>query len=208
MSLYRVVYVISWLFLHDRMLPIVDHLLDALNLEHTTFRIYAVTALLLLSVIVVLQTFLKVVLFVNTYIKNVQRLPPKRNWFLGHLGKAKWRRLFKGGSLSLDMFEHISLMKLDSLLKCTFSYDSDCKEKPSDYIAAIYEFSSLVVKHEHCPPHYFDFIYQFSSNGRKFRKACKIVHNFTADVVQQRKKALQEKGAEYWIKSKQEHRFH
>ncbi|XP_072275351.1 ultra-long-chain fatty acid omega-hydroxylase-like isoform X1 [Pyxicephalus adspersus] len=299
------------------MLPIVDHLLDALNLEHTTFRIYAVTALLLLFVIVVLQTFLKVVLFVNAYIKNVQRLrcfpePPKRNWFMGHLGMikgteegllvanelvkkyvygcswwfslyypiirlfhptsiksvlqvpaliapkdelfygflrpwlgdglllsrgekwgqhrrlltpgfhfdilknyvkifnestdimhAKWRRLYKGGSMSLDMFEHISLMTLDSLLKCTFSYDSDCQEKPSDYIAAIYELSSLVVKREHCLPHHFDFIYRLSSNGRKFRKACKIVHDFTADVVQQRKKALQEKGAENWIKSKQ-----
>ncbi|XP_018427690.1 PREDICTED: cytochrome P450 4F22 isoform X1 [Nanorana parkeri] len=299
------------------MLPIVDHVLDALNVEHTTFRIFAVTALLLLSVVVILQTCLKVVLFVNAYITNVQRLrcfpePPRRNWFLGHLGlflpneeglnevsklvttfsyslktwmgpalplislvhpdtvktmvsasaliapkdelfygflrpwlgdglllsrgekwgqhrrlltpgfhfdilknyvkifnqstdimHAKWRRLCVGGPVSLDMFEHISLMTLDSLLKCTFSYDSDCQEKPSDYIAAIYELSSLVVKREHCLPHHFDLIYRFSSNGRKFRHACNIVHDFTSGVVQQRKKALQEKGAESWIKSKQ-----
>ncbi|XP_053552937.1 ultra-long-chain fatty acid omega-hydroxylase-like, partial [Bombina bombina] len=116
---------------------------------------------------------------------------------------AKWRRLASEGPVSLDMFEHISLMTLDSLLKCTFSYDSDCQEKPSDYISAIYELSSLVTEREQCLLHHFDFIYRLSSNGRKFRQACKIVHNFTEGVVQQRKKALQEKGAEAWIKSKQ-----
>ncbi|NP_001091388.1 cytochrome P450 family 4 subfamily F member 22 S homeolog [Xenopus laevis] len=116
---------------------------------------------------------------------------------------AKWRRLAVEGPVSLDMFEHVSLMTLDTLLKCTFSYDSDCQEKPSDYITAIYELSSLVVKREHYLPHHFDFIYNLSSNGRKFRLACKKVHKFTAGVVQQRKKALQETGAEEWIKSKQ-----
>ncbi|XP_018102381.1 cytochrome P450 4F22 isoform X1 [Xenopus laevis] len=116
---------------------------------------------------------------------------------------AKWRRLAVEGPMSLDMFEHISLMTLDTLLKCTFSYDSDCQEKPSDYIAAIYELTSLVVKRENCLPHHFDFIYHLSSDGRKFHQACKKVHEFTAGVVEQRKKALQEKGMEEWIKSKQ-----
>ncbi|CAI9540737.1 unnamed protein product [Staurois parvus] len=299
------------------MLPLVDHLLDALNLERTTFRIYAVTALCLFSAVIVLRACLNVVQSVTAYITNCQRLrcfpePPRRNWFLGHLGlilpneegltevsklvtnfsytlkswfgptlpiislvhpdtvkpmvaasaliapkdelfygflkpwlgdglllsrgekwsqhrrlltpgfhfdilknyvtifnkstdimHAKWRRLCVEGPVSLDMFEHISLMTLDSLLKCTFSYESDCQEKPSDYIAAIYELSNLLVKREHCLPHHFDFIYRFSSNGRKFRQACKTVHDFTAGVVQQRKKALKEKGAENWTKSKQ-----
>ncbi|KAM5181213.1 ultra-long-chain fatty acid omega-hydroxylase-like isoform 1-T2 [Mantella aurantiaca] len=295
----------------------VDQLLDVLNLEHTTFRVYAITALLLLSLLVVFRTCLAGVMFVKDYITNAQRLrcfpePPRRNWFLGHLGMFfpneeglnevsrlvarfsytlktwmgptlpiislvhpdslkpmvaasaliapkddlfygflrpwlgdglllsrgekwaqhrrlltpgfhfdilknyvkifnqstdimhdKWRRLCVKGPVFLDMFEHISLMTLDSLLKCTFSYDSDCQENPSDYIAAIYELSSLLVKREHCLPHHFDLIYRFSSNGRKFRRACKTVHDFTADIVQKRKKVLEEKGAEKWIKSKQ-----
>ncbi|KAG8588217.1 hypothetical protein GDO81_005906 [Engystomops pustulosus] len=299
------------------MLPIVDHLLDVLNLEHTPFRIYAVTALLLLFVGFIARTVLKVILYIHAYSANAKRLscfpePPRRSWILGHLGMffpneegmqevskqvshfthymktwmgptipivslihpdslksvvaasaaiapkdelfygflrpwlgdglllsrgekwarhrrlltpafhfdilkhyvkifnhssdimhAKWRRLCVEGPVFLDMFEHISLMTLDSLLKCTFSYDSDCQEKPSDYIAAIYELSSLIVKREHCLPHHIDFIYYLSSNGRKFRRACRIVHEFTANVVQLRKKALKEKGVENWIKSKQ-----
>ncbi|OWK11750.1 hypothetical protein Celaphus_00003044 [Cervus elaphus hippelaphus] len=41
---------------------------------------------------------------------------------------AKWQRLIKEGHTHLDMFEHISLMTLDSLQKCVFSYDSNCQE--------------------------------------------------------------------------------
>ncbi|XP_075709321.1 ultra-long-chain fatty acid omega-hydroxylase isoform X2 [Rhinoderma darwinii] len=299
------------------MLPIVDHLLDVLNVEHTPFRIYTVTALLLLFGVIIARTLLKVALVIQAYSLNARRLrcfpePPRRSWIFGHLGMirsteegllvvneivkryiygccwwfslyypivrlfhpnyikpvllvpaaiapkdelfygflrpwlgdglllsrgekwarhrrlltpafhfdilkhyvkifnqstdimhAKWRRLCVEGPVSLDMFEHISLMTLDTLLKCTFSYDSNCQEKPSDYIAAIYELSSLIVKREHYLPHHFDFIYRLSSNGRKFKRACRIVHEFTANVVQLRKKALKEKGAENWIKSKQ-----
>ncbi|XP_053563158.1 LOW QUALITY PROTEIN: ultra-long-chain fatty acid omega-hydroxylase-like [Bombina bombina] len=298
------------------MLHFVDHLLDSINLERTPFRVYTITALVLLLLLLVSRSLLKVVVFIYAYAENVRRLrcfpePPRRSWLFGHLGMflpneegltqvnslvstfpktnmtwmgpaipvvslvhpdtikpivaasasiapkhefygflrpwlgdglllshgekwmkhrrlltpafhfdilkhyvkifskstdimhAKWRRLASEGPVSLDMFEHISLMTLDSLLKCTFSYDSDCQEKPSDYISAIYELSSLVTEREQCLLHHFDFIYRLSSNGRKFRQACKIVHNFTEGVVQQRKKALQEKGAEAWIKSKQ-----
>ncbi|XP_036703995.1 cytochrome P450 4F2-like isoform X2 [Balaenoptera musculus] len=50
------------------------------------------------------------------------------------------------GQHSSDMFEHISLMTLDSLQKCVFSFDSNCQEKPSEYIAVILELSALVMK--------------------------------------------------------------
>lgn len=43
--------------------------------------------------------------------------------------QAKWRRhLAEGSVTSFDMFEHVSLMTLDSLQKCVFSYNSDCQE--------------------------------------------------------------------------------
>ena len=42
--------------------------------------------------------------------------------------QAKWNRLISEGSSRLDMFEHISLMTLDSLQKCVFSFDSNCQE--------------------------------------------------------------------------------
>lgn len=42
--------------------------------------------------------------------------------------KAKWQDLASGGSARLDMFKNISLMTLDSLQKCVFSFDSNCQE--------------------------------------------------------------------------------
>ena len=42
--------------------------------------------------------------------------------------QTKWNRLISEGSSRLDMFEHISLMTLDSLQKCVFSFDSNCQE--------------------------------------------------------------------------------
>ncbi|KAH1177003.1 cytochrome P450 4F22-like [Mauremys mutica] len=116
---------------------------------------------------------------------------------------AKWRRLVASGSTSLDMFEQVSLVTLDSLQKCVFSYNSNCQETPSDYIAAILELSSLVVRRQHRLLLYWDFLYHLTPDGWRFRRACDTVHRFTADVVQRRHQALNRLGREAWLKSKQ-----
>ncbi|XP_060711287.1 ultra-long-chain fatty acid omega-hydroxylase isoform X2 [Hemiscyllium ocellatum] len=115
----------------------------------------------------------------------------------------KWERLVSEGATSLEMFEHISLMTLDSLLKCTFSYDSNCQLKSSDYIAAIYELSTLVVKRERYLPHHSDFLYKHSANGKRFARACDLVHSYSLNVVQRRREILREQGADAWLQSKQ-----
>uniref|UniRef100_A0A674J903 Cytochrome P450 family 4 subfamily F member 22 n=1 Tax=Terrapene triunguis TaxID=2587831 RepID=A0A674J903_9SAUR len=113
---------------------------------------------------------------------------------------AKWRRLVASGSTSLDMFGQVSLMTLDSLQKCIFSYNSNCQD---DYIAAILELSFLVVRRQHCLLLYWDFLYYLTPEGRRFRRACDTVHRFTANVVQRRHQALSRLGREAWLKSKQ-----
>ncbi|KAL2078541.1 hypothetical protein ACEWY4_026226 [Coilia grayii] len=108
---------------------------------------------------------------------------------------AKWRRLVAGGQDCLDMFEQLSLMTLDSLLKCVFSYDSQCQEKSSEYISAILKLSVLVVKRQRRLAHHWDWVYWRSPEGREFRKACAVVHGFTASIVQQRRAELEQQGA-------------
>ncbi|XP_036387492.1 cytochrome P450 4F3 [Megalops cyprinoides] len=107
---------------------------------------------------------------------------------------AKWRRLVAEGKACQDMFEQVSLMTLDSLLKCTFSYDSNCQEQPSEYIAAIYELSTLVVRREHRMLHHWDWLYWRSPEGERFRRACGVVHSFTANIVQRRRRELLQQG--------------
>ncbi|XP_027706737.1 cytochrome P450 4F22 isoform X2 [Vombatus ursinus] len=116
---------------------------------------------------------------------------------------AKWNRLAAGAVVSLDMFEHVSLMTLDSLQKCVFSYNSDCQEKMSDYITAIIELSALVVKRQYRIHHHLDFIYYRTADGRRFKEACDTVHHFTTEVIQERRRALNKQGAEAWLRSKQ-----
>ncbi|XP_064237776.1 cytochrome P450 4F2-like [Aotus nancymaae] len=115
---------------------------------------------------------------------------------------AKWQRLASEGNARLDMFEHISLMTLDSLQKCVFSFDSHCQEKPSEYIAAILELSALVVKrHQHLLLHT-DFLYYLTPDGQRFRRACRLVHDFTDAVIQQRRRTLPSQGVEDFLQAK------
>ncbi|XP_074060412.1 ultra-long-chain fatty acid omega-hydroxylase isoform X2 [Macrotis lagotis] len=116
---------------------------------------------------------------------------------------VKWNRLCAGAIVSLDMFEHISLMTLDSLQKCVFSYNSDCQEKMSDYITAIIELSALVVKRQYHIHEHLDFIYYRTADGHRFKEACDIVHHFTTEVIQERRQALNKQGKEAWLKSRQ-----
>uniref|UniRef100_A0A8C9PPM4 Cytochrome P450 family 4 subfamily F member 8 n=1 Tax=Spermophilus dauricus TaxID=99837 RepID=A0A8C9PPM4_SPEDA len=115
---------------------------------------------------------------------------------------AKWRRLVSEGSARLDMFEHISLMTLDSLQKCVFSFDSNCQEQPSEYIAAILELSALVTKRHHQIFLYWDFLYYLTPDGRRFRRACDLVHDFTDAVIQERRCTLAAQGVDDFFEAK------
>uniref|UniRef100_A0A8C2MA38 Cytochrome P450, family 4, subfamily f, polypeptide 13 n=1 Tax=Cricetulus griseus TaxID=10029 RepID=A0A8C2MA38_CRIGR len=128
--------------------------------------------------------------------------PPKPNWFWGHLAMAKWQRLTAKGIARLDMFEHISLMTLDSLQKCIFSFDSNCQESPSKYIAAILELSSLIMKRHRQLFLHMDFLYYLTPDGRRFRKACDLVHDFTDAVIRERRRTLNSQGVDEFVKAK------
>ncbi|XP_062966535.1 cytochrome P450 4F2 [Cynocephalus volans] len=115
---------------------------------------------------------------------------------------AKWQRLASQGSAHLDMFEHISLMTLDSLQKCVFSFDSNCQEKPSEYIAAILELSALVSKRQHHHVLHVDFLYYLTADGRRFLRDCRLVHDFTDAVIQERRRTLPDQGVDDFLKAK------
>ncbi|XP_070229338.1 cytochrome P450 4F3 isoform X2 [Bos mutus] len=116
---------------------------------------------------------------------------------------AKWQRLITEGHTHLDMFEHISLMTLDSLQKCVFSYDSNCQEKPSDYIAAILELSALVAKRYQQIFLHMDFLYYLTPDGWRFRRACRLVHDFTGAVIQERRRTLPKEDIDDFLKAKE-----
>ncbi|XP_043846343.1 cytochrome P450 4F11-like [Dromiciops gliroides] len=114
----------------------------------------------------------------------------------------KWKHLCAGSSTYLDMFEHISLMTLDSLQKCIFSHDSDCQGKPNPYVSAILELSALVASRNKQLLLYWDGLYYLTSQGRRFSRACHLVHNFSDAVIQARHRVLDKYGPEAYFNDK------
>ncbi|XP_078074601.1 cytochrome P450 4T8 [Mustelus asterias] len=103
----------------------------------------------------------------------------------------KWEQLCKKENQTLELYQHVSLMTLDSILKCAFSYRGNCQiESDSSYVQAVYELCILSNQRFRTFPYHSDLIYYLSPHGFRFRKACKLAHHHTEEVIRQRKEAL------------------
>ncbi|XP_070822229.1 cytochrome P450 4B1-like [Chaetodon trifascialis] len=105
----------------------------------------------------------------------------------------KWEH-YADTDKSFELFEHVSLMTLDSILKCGFSYNSNCQTEggTNAYIKAVYELSDLINLRFRTFPYHNDFIFYLSPHGFRYRKACRIAHSHTEEVIRKRKEALKE----------------
>ncbi|CAB1414766.1 unnamed protein product [Pleuronectes platessa] len=105
---------------------------------------------------------------------------------------GKWRRLVAEGSTNVEMFDHVTLMTLDSLLRCAFSYNSNCQETSSEYVSSIVELSDLIIERRQKILHHWDWIYWKTQQGKQFKQALSVVHRFTSDVVQKRRALIRQ----------------
>ncbi|NXD61590.1 CP4B1 protein, partial [Eolophus roseicapillus] len=92
---------------------------------------------------------------------------------------------------SVELFQDVSLMTLDSILKCAFSYNANCQtESNSDYyIRAVYDLSYLLSNRIQNYS-YNDVFYNLTRKGREFQDACKLAHIHTDKVIKERKMLL------------------
>ncbi|XP_078593025.1 cytochrome P450 4B1-like [Branchiostoma floridae x Branchiostoma japonicum] len=106
-----------------------------------------------------------------------------------------WEEL-KSGS-SIDVFHHTSLMTLDSMLKCALSQHTDCQtRKTNDYIAAVYDLADLTMKRGRTLLLRSDLIYALSADGKRYRKACNLVHMYAKRIITERREALKQRFTE------------
>ncbi|KAK5623334.1 hypothetical protein CRENBAI_015933 [Crenichthys baileyi] len=105
----------------------------------------------------------------------------------------KWERYAKTNE-TFELFKHISLMTLDSILKCAFSCNSNCQTEggTNAYIKAVYELSNLINFRVRTFPYHSDLIFHLSPHGFRYRRACKVAHSHTEEVIKKRKEALKE----------------
>uniref|UniRef100_A0A4W5PQS8 aromatase n=1 Tax=Hucho hucho TaxID=62062 RepID=A0A4W5PQS8_9TELE len=104
----------------------------------------------------------------------------------------KWETHSKSDE-SFDLFEHVSLMTLDSIMKCAFSSNTNCQTVGTNsYIKAVYELSDLVNVRFRNFPYHSEWIFQLSPHGYKYRKACNVAHSHTEEIIRKRKEALKD----------------
>ncbi|NXN18654.1 CP4B1 protein, partial [Indicator maculatus] len=102
----------------------------------------------------------------------------------------KWEKKSTEGQ-SVELFEDISLMTLDSIMKCAFSYNSNCQTQSNSdyYIRAVFDLSYLVSERIRNLS-YKDLFYNLTRKGREFQDACKVAHSHTDKVIKERKMLL------------------
>ncbi|XP_043818614.1 cytochrome P450 4A6-like isoform X3 [Dromiciops gliroides] len=107
----------------------------------------------------------------------------------------KWEKLSNQGS-SLEVFEHVSLMTLDTLMKCAFSHQSNCQieRNADDYIRAVREQGNLMFERVRYSLYHNDLIYWFSPQGYQSRQSARWAHEYTDKVIRKRKQHLHEEG--------------
>ncbi|XP_053105522.1 cytochrome P450 4B1-like isoform X2 [Hemicordylus capensis] len=104
----------------------------------------------------------------------------------------KWEQLIRQEK-SVELFEHVSLMTLDIIMKCAFSYNSDCQmDRENSYVQAVFELCSLTHARVHSILGQNDLIYWFTPQGYRFRKACQIAHLHTDGIIKERKESLKD----------------
>ncbi|XP_029308136.1 LOW QUALITY PROTEIN: cytochrome P450 4B1-like [Cottoperca gobio] len=105
----------------------------------------------------------------------------------------KWES-YANTNESFEVFEHVSLMTLDSILKCAFSYNSNCQTEGATnaYIQAVYEINNLISLRFRSFPYHNDLIFYLSPHGYRYRKARRVAHSHTEEVIRKRKEALKE----------------
>ncbi|KAJ6662528.1 hypothetical protein lerEdw1_011664 [Lerista edwardsae] len=108
----------------------------------------------------------------------------------------KWEKLIaKDCSKSLEMFEHVSLMTLDSLMKCAFSYQKNKDHRdPNYYIKSVYDLTYMLYRRVQNALYWNDLVYRCSPAGQRFMKACLMAHQHTEKVIAERKKSYKEEG--------------
>ncbi|KAM9309981.1 cytochrome P450 4B1-like [Pholidichthys leucotaenia] len=115
----------------------------------------------------------------------------------------KWQ-CYAATNETFEMFEHVSLKTLDSILKCVFSCKTNCQTQDGKnaYIKAVYELSYLINLRVMIFPYHSNLLFHLSPHGFRYRKARRVAHNYTEEIIRKRKEELKDEKELSRIQSK------
>ena len=90
------------------------------------------------------------------------------------------------------VYETISMMSLDIILQCAFSFKSNCQKEGNipPYIKGVYQLSEIASERFFNPFYQLDWLFVLTPAGRRMRNACKIVHSHAEMVIKERRETL------------------
>lgn len=105
----------------------------------------------------------------------------------------KWQT-YANTNETFELFKDVSLMALDTIMKCAFSQNSNCQTKSGTnvYIQSVYELANLINLRFRTFPYHNNHIFKLSPHGFRYRKARQIAHSYTEEVIRKRKEELKE----------------
>ncbi|XP_028367307.1 cytochrome P450 4A6 [Phyllostomus discolor] len=115
----------------------------------------------------------------------------------------KWEELISQDS-HLEIFEHVSLMTLDTIMKCAFSQQGSIQtdRNSRSYLQAIGDMKNLFYSRVRSFFYQNNIIYGLTPEGRRNHWACQLAHQHTDQVIELRKAHLQEEGEMEEVKRK------
>ena len=103
----------------------------------------------------------------------------------------KWKDSVQRGQPVL-VFNDIGQLSLDIVLQCAFSSKSNCQlsGKRPPYIKAVYDLVDLVNERFFTPLYSVDWIFNLTASGKRYKEACRIVHEYAESLINERKRFL------------------
>ncbi|XP_004679031.1 PREDICTED: cytochrome P450 4Z1 [Condylura cristata] len=108
-----------------------------------------------------------------------------------HVMLDKWEKL-TAQDPHLEISEHISMMTLDTIMKCAFSHKGSIQTDRtlSFYLEATFNLSNLTFQRVYNILYHNDLIFKLTSAGQVFSKSNQVVHQYTEKVIQDREDML------------------
>ncbi len=103
----------------------------------------------------------------------------------------KWEKIAAKNE-TVKLFETISMLSLDIILQCAFSYHSYCQDSVDneEYVKAVLTILEMIVDRYLNPLYQIDWYYWKTPTGRKLKQCCDLAHAHSENVIKERKKVL------------------
>ncbi|GFY75211.1 cytochrome P450 4V2 [Trichonephila inaurata madagascariensis] len=89
----------------------------------------------------------------------------------------------------VDIYSSMPRHTFDTIFECILDKEINTLNHPTDsLLKTTEEIKSLAFERIHCPWFWNDFLFRLSSIGRKFSKCVQVLHNFTSEVISQKRK--------------------